>query len=50
MEMFLQASDTGNERHESRQELFRERAIHNKHDCPANVKALYQRRVELWIG
>ncbi|KAJ5826738.1 hypothetical protein N7447_003501 [Penicillium robsamsonii] len=52
MEMFLQASDTASERHESRQELFRERAIHKKHDRPAKVKALYlyQRRVKLWIG
>lgn len=50
MEMFLQASDAASERHESRHELFRERAIHNKHERPAKVKALYQRRVKLWIG
>jgi hypothetical protein len=47
--MFLQAPDTASEIHESRQELFRERAIHNKHDRPAKVNALYQRRVKLWI-
>lgn len=50
MEMFLQASDTASERHESRHELFRERVIYNKHERPAKVKALYQRRVKLWIG
>ncbi|KAJ5460941.1 uncharacterized protein N7458_002493 [Penicillium daleae] len=50
MEMFLQASDRASQRHESRQELFRERTIHNKHNRPAKVKALYQRRVKLWIG
>jgi hypothetical protein len=39
--MFPQASDTASERHESRQELFRERASYKKYERPAKVKVLY---------
>ncbi|KAI2734000.1 hypothetical protein DTO013F2_10447 [Penicillium roqueforti] len=49
MEMLPQASDTASERHESRQELFRQRAIHKKHERPAKVKVPYQWRMKLWI-
>lgn len=47
--MLPQASDTASERHESRQEFFRQRAIHKKHERPAKVKVPYQWRMKLWI-